>query len=361
MKTKNVVIGAGFSGSTIARLIAEERDEPVLLVEKRNHIGGNAYDFLNNDGILVHTYGPHLFHTNSKKVFEFLTRFTEWISYEHRVKAFIDGKTYPFPVNIDTINALYGTDYNESNIHGFYESKKVCPENINNAEDMVISRIGYDLYEKFFKNYTKKQWGMWPTELDPEVTARIPVRTNHDDRYFTDEYQYMPKYGYTEMFKRMLDHPNIELMMNVDYRNIRGAIEYERLIYTGPIDEFYDSKLGKLPYRSIDFEFETLDIERFQEIAVVNYPNDYDFTRITEFKHFTGQISPETTIVKEYTKAEGDPYYPVPRRENNELADRYKNLAEQDNSVVFLGRLGEYKYYNMDKAVERAFEVFRSL
>lgn len=361
MKRKNVVVGAGFSGSVIARLIAEEKNEPVLIIEKRNHIAGNAYDYCNEAGILIHKYGPHIFHTGSKEVFDFLSVFTEWLPYEHKVRVYIDEKTYPFPINIDTVNFLFGTNYDKTNIQEFFDSKRVNFKSIQNAEEMVVSRIGYELYEKFFKNYTKKQWGVYPDELDPEVTARIPVRANYDDRYFADEYQSMPKFGYTEMFSSMLDHPNIELMLNTDFNDIKGSLEYDRLIFTGPLDEFYEYKLGKLPYRSLDFEFETCNMEKFQEVAVVNYPNDFEFTRITEFKHLTEQHNSKTTIVREYSKSEGDPYYPIPRKENNELAEKYKKLSKNDEKVFFLGRLGEYRYYNMDRAVERAFELFRGL
>lgn len=355
MKFKNVIVGAGFAGSIAARKIAEEKNEKVLIIEKRNHIGGNAYDYYNEDGILVHKYGPHIFHTNNKEVWDYLSRFTEWRLYQHKVKAYVDGRFVPMPINLDTINMLYGTDYDSNNIQAFFDKVKVVKDEIKNSEDMVVCKVGTELYEKFFKAYTKKQWGVYPDELTPEVTARIPVRTNRDDRYFTDKYQGIPKYGYTRMFENILDHPNISIMLNTNFFDIKDEIEYEKLIYTGCIDEFFNYKYGKLPYRSLKFEFETFDKPYYQEVGTVNYPNDYDFTRITEFKHLTGQDSKKTTIVKEYPTSEGEPYYPVPSESNALILDKYENEAKTMKDVLFIGRLANYKYYNMDKVVETVF------
>ncbi|MFZ5987757.1 MAG: UDP-galactopyranose mutase [Bacillota bacterium] len=358
MVIKNIVVGAGFAGSIMARLIAEEKGEEVLVVEKRNHIGGNAFDFYNEDGILVHKYGPHIFHTNSKSVWDYLSRFTKWRLYQHKVQAFIDGQKVPIPINIDTINKLYGTCYNADNIEAFYNSIRVSRDSIENSEDMVISKIGTELYTKFYKHYTKKQWDLYPNELDPEVTARIPVRPNRDNRYFSDMYQGIPKHGYTRMFENILDHPGIHVLLNTDFQKTKDHFNCEKIIYTGCIDEFFGFKFGKLPYRSLDFEFETLEQKEFQEVGTVNFPNDYDFTRITEFKHLTGQKSCKTTIMREYPCADGEPYYPIPKKENNELYKKYITETRKLEGVYFCGRLGSYQYYNMDKVVENSMQLF---
>lgn len=361
MYFKNVVIGSGFAGSVIARLIAEGRNEKVLLVEKRNHIGGNAYDCYDENGILIHKYGPHIFHTNNKKVWDFLSRFTEWRLYQHQVLAYIDGKFVPFPINVDTINLLFATNYNSSNIMEFFDSVRVKVDQISNSEDVIISQVGYELFEKFFKNYTKKQWDLFPNELSSEVTSRIPVRNNRDGRYFTDKYQGIPKNGYTKMFENILDHPNIHILLNTDFKDIRDNIKFEKLFYTGRIDEFFDYKYGKLDFRSLRFEFESYNMDYYQKVGTVNYPNDYDFTRITEFKHLSGQISPVTTIVKEFPTSNGEPYYPILNVKNIDLIKKYQADAVKLDNIWFLGRLGTYKYLNMDTVVEKAFELFESL
>jgi UDP-galactopyranose mutase len=353
-----VIVGAGFAGCVLAERIANELNKKVLIIEKRNHIGGNAYDCYNEDGILVHKYGPHIFHTNNKIVWDYLSQFTEWYHYQHRVLAYVDGQTVPMPINLDTINKLYNTNFTPDELNKFFEKVRDKKEDILNSEDMVISKVGKDLYEKFFKGYTKKQWDLYPYELEPEVTARVPIRTNRDDRYFTDKYQGMPKYGYIKMFENMLNNKNIHIMLNTDYKEVIDSIEYEKLIYTGPIDYYFDYKYGKLPYRSLNFEFETLDCEKYQEVGTVNYPNDYDFTRITEFKHLTGQKHYKTTIVREYSSAEGEPYYPIPQKKNIEQYKLYEEEANKLNNVFFIGRLANYKYYNMDKVVEEALNLF---
>lgn len=355
-----LIVGCGFAGSTCARLLAE-KNKRVLLIDRRRHIAGNAYDEYNQAGILAHAYGPHIFHTRHKAVWDFLSRFTEWYEYQHRVKAFINGMLVPMPINLDTINMLYGTCYTTENVDQFYAGVRSDDGKVENARDMVISKVGQELYELFFKNYTRKQWDVDAQDLDKEVTARIPIRYNRDDRYFSDPYQGMPKYGYTELVRNVLNHPGIKLMLNTDYKEIANEVQYNKVIYTGPIDEFFEYQYGKLPYRSIRFEFDTLDCEFYQSAAVVNYPNDYDYTRITEFKHMTGQRSARTTIVREFPTAEGDPHYPIPKPENRQLYDLYKRQAQGLENVFFLGRLGLYKYANMDVVVKDAMELVQKL
>jgi UDP-galactopyranose mutase len=356
-----LIVGAGFAGSVLAERLAFDANKRVLICDIRPHIGGNAYDFYNDDGILVHKYGPHIFHTNSKDVFDYLSHFTAWRPYQHRVKACVDGMLVPMPINLDTINMLYGLNLNAMEVEGFLETLAEPREQLRTSEDVVISKVGRDLYRKFFQGYTRKQWGLDPSELDASVTARVPTRTNRDDRYFTDTYQAMPLHGYTRMFERMLDHPNIKVMLNTDYREIIEFIPFREMIYTGPIDTFFDYQFGKLPYRSLDFVHETHDREVYQEAPVVNYPNDYAYTRITEFKYLTGQEHAKTAIVYEYPQAEGDPYYPVPRPENAALYTRYKELADATPGVYFVGRLATYKYYNMDQVVAQALKTYRTI
>jgi UDP-galactopyranose mutase len=348
-----LVVGAGFAGSVTAeRLAAAGRR--VLVVEKRSHIGGNAYDCYDDAGILVHRYGPHIFHTNSRDVFEYLSRFTEWRRYEHRVLASVDGMLVPIPINLDTVNRLYNLNLSSIELERFFAERAEPVDQVRTSEDVIVSKVGRELYEKFFRGYTRKQWGLDPSELDASVTARIPTRTNRDDRYFTDTYQAMPLHGYTRMFERMLAHPNIMLMLQADWRDVREAIPHREVVYTGPVDEFFDYRLGKLPYRSLEFRFETLELERFQPVGTVNYPNEHEYTRVTEFKHLTGQEHRKTSIVFEYPRAEGEPYYPIPRSENNDLYRRYKELADATPGVHFVGRLATYKYYNMDQVVAQA-------
>jgi UDP-galactopyranose mutase len=356
-----LVVGAGFAGSVLAERLANGAGKKVLICDVRNHIAGNAYDHYNDDGILVHKYGPHIFHTNSREVFDYLSMFTEWRPYQHRVRAQVDGQLVPMPINLDTINQLYGLNLTAFEVEDFLASLAEPREQIRTSEDVVISKVGRELYEKFFRGYTRKQWGLDPSELDASVTARVPTRTNRDDRYFTDTYQAMPLHGYTRMFERMLDNPNIKIMLNTDYREIEKIIPYGAMIYTGPIDAFFDYCYGKLPYRSLEFRHETHNTERFQSAPVVNYPNDYAYTRVTEFKYLTGQEHPKTSIVYEYPQAEGDPYYPVPRPENGEIYQQYKALADRSEGVHFVGRLATYKYYNMDQVVAQALTLYRKL
>ncbi|MEH2328481.1 UDP-galactopyranose mutase [Nostoc sp.] len=356
-----LVVGAGFSGSVIAERLATQSGKKVLVVDKRNHIGGNAYDHYDDHGVLVHKYGPHIFHTNSREVFEYLSRFTKWRSYEHRVLASVDGQQVPIPINLDTINKLYGMNLNSFEVEEFYKSLAEPMEYIRTSEDVVVSKVGRELYEKFFRNYTRKQWGLDPSELDKSVIARIPTRTNRDDRYFTDTYQAMPLHGFTRMFDNMLNHPNIKVMLNTDYQEIQKAIPCREMVYSGPVDEYFDYRYGKLPYRSLDFKHETHNTSVFQAAPVINYPNEHLYTRVTEFKYLTGQEHSKTSIVYEFPKAEGDPYYPVPRSENQEIYKKYKVLADETPGIYFVGRLATYKYYNMDQCVAQALSVYKQI
>jgi len=356
-----LIVGAGYAGSVLAERLARVAGKRVLLCDRRPHIAGNAYDHYNDAGVLVHKYGPHIFHTNSREVFEYLSQFTAWRQYEHRVLASVDGQLLPIPINLDTINRYYGLNLTSFQVEEFLNSVAEKREEIRTSEDVVVNRVGRELYEKFFRNYTRKQWGLDPSELDASVTARVPIRTNRDARYFADNYQAMPLHGYTRMFERMLDHPNIHVMLNTDYRDIERIIPYKKMIYTGPVDEYFDLRYGKLPYRSLEFKHETKDTEVYQSAPVVNYPNDNLYTRITEFKYLTGQEHTKTSIVYEYPQAEGDPYYPVPRPENAELYAKYKTLADETQGVHFVGRLATYKYYNMDQVVAQALTAYKKI
>ncbi len=356
-----LIVGAGFAGSVLAERIANQRGERILLIDRRDHIGGNAYDELNDAGILYHKYGPHLFHTNSQQIVDYLSRFTEWHPYEHRVLAEVDSKLVPIPINLNTINKLYDLDLTSDDLPGWFADRAESVSQITTSEDIVVSTVGRELYEKFFRGYTRKQWGMDPSQLDKSVTARIPTRTNQDDRYFTDAFQAMPKHGYTKMFDAMLSSPNIEVRLGTDYAGVKNEIGSTRTIFTGPIDEYFEHRYGKLPYRSLRFDHKTLDIPRYQSVGTVNYPQTQEYTRISEYKHFTGQKHPKTTITTEYPSAEGDPYYPIPRPENAELFKRYEALAREERDVWFVGRLATYKYYNMDQIVGQALATFRRI
>jgi UDP-galactopyranose mutase len=353
-----LIVGAGFAGSVLAERLAKGSGKSVLICDKRPHIGGNAYDCYNDDGLLIHKYGPHIFHTNSADVFEYLSRFTDWREYQHRVLANVDGMLVPIPINLDTINKLYGLSLNSHQLEDFFEKIREKRDHIRTSEDVVVNAVGHELYEKFFRGYTRKQWGLDPSELDASVTARVPTRTNRDDRYFTDNYQAMPKHGYTRMFENMLDSPNIKVVLNCDYRELLKEVTFREMIYTGPVDAFFDYRYGKLPYRSLEFKHETHDGEVFQNAPVVNYPQNQAYTRITEFKYLTGQKHHKTGIVYEFPRAEGDPYYPIPRSENAELYAKYKALADARPDVHFVGRLATYKYYNMDQIVAQALTVY---
>jgi UDP-galactopyranose mutase len=356
-----LIVGAGFAGSVLAERLAAAANKRVLICDVRPHIGGNAYDYYNDDGILVHKYGPHIFHTNSNDVFAYLSRFTAWRPYQHRVRAWVDGMLVPIPINLDTINQLYGLSLSAFELEAFLAQVAEPRDTIRTSEDVVVSKVGRDLYKKLFQGYTQKQWGLDPSELDASVAARVPTRLNRDDRYFTDTYQVMPLHGYTRMFEQMLAHPNIKVMLNTDYRDIVDIIPFDSMIYTGPIDAFFNYCYGKLPYRSLQFVHETHDVAFYQDTPVINYPNDYAYTRITEFKYLTGQKHAKTSIVYEYPQAEGDPYYPVPRPENARLYEQYKARAAATPNVAFVGRLATYKYYNMDQVVAQALKTYRTL
>lgn len=357
-----LIVGAGFAGSVLAERMASQ-GQKVLLIDRRPHVGGNAFDRLDDAGVLIHQYGPHIFHTNSAEIFDYLSRFTQWRPYEHRVLAQVDEKLVPMPINRTTLNALYGLDLRSDEQAEAYLAARAEPvERIRTSEDVVVNAIGRELYETFFRGYTRKQWGLDPSELDKSVTARVPTRTNTDDRYFTDAFQAMPLHGYTRMFENMLDHENIHIETGVEYRDVVNEVVSDRLVFTGPIDEFFDHRYGELPYRSLRFRHETLDQEQFQPVATVNYPDEATpFTRITEYKHLTGQSHPKTSITYEYPAAEGDPYYPIPRAENQALFKKYEALAAERPEVVFVGRLATYRYYNMDQVTGQALATWRRL
>jgi len=358
-----LIVGAGFAGSVLAERLASQHGARVLLIDRRPHVGGNAYDEPNEAGILHHKYGPHIFHTNSDQVWDYLSQFTEWRPYEHRVRAVVRDKLVPIPINRTTLNELFDLDLETDEEAADYLASRAEPvEDIKTSEDVVINAVGRELYELFFQGYTRKQWGLDPSQLDKQVTSRIPTRTNTDDRYFSDTHQAMPLHGYTRMFENMLDHPLIEVRTGVDFRDVRDEVEADHIIYTGPIDEYFDFRFGKLPYRSLKFDHRTLEEERHQPVAVVNYPSpDVPYTRISEYKHLTGQESPVTTITYEYPSAEGDPYYPIPRPENQELFKKYEALADETEGVTFVGRLATYRYYNMDQIVGQALATFRRM
>ncbi len=356
-----LVVGAGFAGAVLAERLASERDERVLVIDRRPHVAGNAFDHLDAAGVLVHRYGPHIFHTNSDAVFAHLSRFTKWRPYEHRVLGEVDGLRVPIPINLDTINTLYGLDLTEDELEAWFAARAEPVAEIRTSEDVVVSRIGRELYEKFFQGYTRKQWALDPSELDRAVTARVPVRSNRDDRYFTDTHQAMPADGYTAMFERMLDHPNITVRTSTDYADVRGRTSFRRLVWTGPVDEFFGHRFGRLPYRSLRFRHETLPQERFQPVGTVNFPQTEDFTRVSEYKHLTGQVHPHTSVTYEYPTADGDPYYPIPRPENQALYKRYEALADATADTWFVGRLATYRYLNMDQVVGQSLATFARL
>jgi UDP-galactopyranose mutase len=358
-----LIVGAGFAGSVLAERLASQHGARVLLIDRRDHVGGNAYDEKDEAGILYHKYGPHIFHTNSDAVVDYLSQFTEWRPYEHRVLADVRGLRVPIPINRTTLNQLFSLDLKTDEEAAEYLASRAEPvADIRTSEDVVVNAVGRELYELFFRGYTRKQWGLDPSELDKQVTSRIPTRTNTDDRYFGDSFQAMPKDGYTAMFERMTDLPRVEKMLGTDYRDVRRQVDAGHIIYTGPIDEYFDFRFGKLPYRSLRFDHQTLDQEQFQPVAVVNFPSeDVPYTRISEYKHLTGQKHPMTSITYEYPSAEGDPYYPIPRPENQLLFKRYEALADATSGVTFVGRLATYRYYNMDQIVGQALATFRRL
>jgi UDP-galactopyranose mutase len=361
MKTDVLVVGAGYAGSVVAERLARA-GKRVHVIDKRPHVGGNVYDEYDEHGIRVGRYGPHIFHTNSTRIVDYLSNFTEWRPYEHRALAHVEGKLLPIPINLDTVNKLYGLSLDEEEVEVFFERVREPRTPVETSEDLVVSTVGRDLYEKFFKNYTRKHWGLDPSQLSAGVAARVPVRTNRDDRYWTDEFQGVPLHGYTRMFEAMVDHRNISVELGVDFHEIRERVQARHLVYTGPIDAYFGYRFGRLPYRSLRFEHEHLPgIPRYQPVATINYPNEHDYIRVTEFKHLTGQEHPGTSIVREYPQSEGDPYYPVPRPENEALYKRYQSLAAREKNVTFVGRLSQYRYYNMDQVVGAALKAAQNI
>ena len=367
MRVDWLIVGGGYSACVLAERIATELGQRVLIVERRDHIGGNAYDYYNEHGILVHKYGPHIFHTKSKKVWDYLSKFTQWRHYFHHVLGVVDGKKVPIPFNLNSLYALFPPRYAEKleelllENYGF--GVKVPILKLRESASGDLSFLADYIYDNVFYRYTTKQWELKPEELDRGVTGRVPVYISRDNRYFQDPYQAMPKHGYTEMFRRMLSHANIKILLNTDYREIINDIKFNRMVYTGPIDTFFDYMYGELPYRSLHFQFDTLDQEFYQEVGTVNYPNEYDITRITEQKYLSGQTLPKTTLVMEYPQAyvpgKNDPYYPIPREENRDRYNLYLKECEKLNgAVIFAGRLAEYKYYDMDQAALRALSLF---
>ncbi len=358
-----LVVGCGFAGSVLAERLATQHGARVLMLDKRPHIAGNAYDEYNSDGILYHKYGPHIFHANSDDIVSYLSKFTQWRPYEHRVLASVRDELVPIPINRTTLNKLFNAGLKtDEDAAAFLAARAEPVANIVTSEDVVVNAVGRELYELFFQGYTRKQWGLDPSELDKLVTARIPTRTNTDDRYFTDTHQVMPLQGYTRMFEKMLDHPLIDKSLGTDFRDVKDEVDAAHIIYTGPIDEYFDWRFGKLPYRSLRFVHSTIDKAQFQEVGTVNYPStDIPYTRISEYKYLTGQEHPRTTITLEYPSAEGDPYYPIPRPENQALFKRYEALADTTQGVTFVGRLATYRYYNMDQIVGQALATFRRM
>ena len=370
MRFDFLIIGAGFTGATLAERLASELNKKVLVVDRRNHIGGNAYDAYDAHGVLVHRYGPHIFHTNSRKVWDYLSRFTEWRPYYHRVLAVVEGKEVPLPFSLASLRTLFSArlaDKLEEKLIAHYGyGARVPILKLKEAEDPDLRFLADYVYRHVFEGYTLKQWGLRPEELSPTVTARVPVLVSYDERYFQDTYQAMPKEGYTTLFRRMLSHPNIKVLLGADWKEVEGEVRFSRLIYTGPIDEFFGYMYGPLPYRSLRFRLEHHACSWFQKVGQVNYPNEHPYTRITEFKHLSGQgYLPHTTVAYEYPEAyepgRNEPYYPVPREENEERLKLYLREAEKLKGVFFAGRLGDYRYYNMDQAVARALKLFEDV
>jgi UDP-galactopyranose mutase len=356
-----VVIGAGFSGAVIAERLASQSQLKVLVVEKRPHIGGNAYDRVHDSGIMIQEYGPHIFHTNDSEVFGYLSKFTGWNSYVHRVLAYVDQKYVSLPINVETLETLYSKPFTPESAQAFLEQRRIRKENIENARDMVVTKIGEELYELLFRNYTLKQWGIAPEQLDASVTARVPVRFSRDTRYFTDRYQGLPTDGFTALIERILAHPNVEVLLDTDYETVRESLDYKFLIYTGPLDRFFAYKHGRLPYRSLQFDFRQEGVEWWQPVGVVNYPNDEKYTRITEFKHLYQQQNPTTVICYEYPSEYSEPYYPIPTQENRLICMAYEQEKRLLDNTYFVGRLAQYSYINMDQAVARALDLYRKL
>ena len=365
-RVDTLVVGAGYAGAIVAERLASQCGHSVLVVDRRDHVAGNAYDYLDKHGVRVHAYGPHIFHTNAQRVVEYLSGFTDWRPYEHRVLAKVDEQLLPMPINRTTVNRLYGLDLSsDEEMESFYEERAVPVDQIRTSEDAVVSRVGHDLYERFFRGYTRKQWRRDPRELHASVCARIPVRTNTDDRYFTDCHQAMPSDGYTAMFERILDHARIEVRLGTDFEAVRDSVEHSHLVYTGQIDSFFDFRYGALPYRSLVWELRnepTPDAELVQPVASINFPSEeVPWTRITEFRHLTGQVHRSSTLAVEFPAGDGHPYYPIPHDDTRALYKRYETLAAELPAVTFVGRLARYQYLNMDQVVAQALAAFDRL
>jgi UDP-galactopyranose mutase len=361
VKYDYLIVGAGFAGCVIAERLATQLGKKILLIDRRSHIAGNAFDGIDNHGIRIHYYGPHLFHTNDENIIKYLSQFTSWRPYEHRVLASVNGSLVPMPVNRTTVNTLFGFHYTtDDQVSAFYEREKESITFIRNSEDIVVSKVGRRLFDLLYKGYTTKHWGVEPSHLAPSVCGRLPIRINTDDRYFDDRFQMMPANGYTDMFNKMITHSLISIEVNTDFRDIPCGI-FNRLIFTGPVDEYFHHSFGALPYRSLKFEFETYEKEFIQSVAQINYPNDFAYTRSIEFKHITGQQHSKTTIAKEYPCKTGEPYYPIPNDENAALYKLYNTEANKLKTVEFVGRLATYRYYNMDQVIAQALTTFKNI
>lgn len=369
MKFNTVVVGAGFAGSVIAERLATEKGEKVLIIEKKNHIGGNCYDNFDDNGVLVHKYGPHIFHTQSKNAWDYVNRFSKFRVYHHRVLGVIDGQKTPIPFNINSLYQLFPESLARrievKLVEKFGMNKKVPILRLKKADDADLKLVADYVYEKIFAFYTEKQWGLKPEDLSEEVTGRVPVYISRDDRYFQDRYQGMPAHSYTRIFENILDHPNIKILLNTDYKEVIDDLEYDRLVYTGPIDYFFDYKFGKLKYRTLDFEWEHIPNGYFQEVGTVNYPNNYGFTRITDYKRLTGQNCPGTTTMKEFPReaviGKDLLYYPMFTDEWKAKYSEYEKEARKLDNIIFLGRLAQYRYYNMDQAILASLEAFETI
>ncbi len=357
-----LIVGAGLAGATIAERLATQLGSRILLVDRRDHIGGNCHDPVSADGLRYHRYGPHIFHTNSADVVAYLSQFTQWRRYEHKVLSRVNQQLVPLPINRTTINTLYGLDLDAAGVEAFLRAQRISSRHLDSSEKLILSRVGRELYELFYRGYTRKQWGLDPAELDATVCGRIPTRTNDDDRYFTDTFQAMPVDGFDAMIGRMIERPGIEIVTGCDYRTIADRSTFNHVVFTGPIDEFFEHRYGRLPYRSLEFAFETVDRAWVQDVGCINEPDEsVPYTRTTEYKHLTGQTHPKTIISREYPRAAGDPYYPIPRADNRALFERYRKLAARETNVTFVGRLAEYRYYNMDQVVASALMKFEAL
>jgi UDP-galactopyranose mutase len=357
-----LICGAGPVGCTIAERAAEKMKWRVLLIDRRSHIGGNCYDSYHNSGVLIHNYGPHYFRTNSKIIFDYLSKFTEWIPGNYFVKSYTRGELFDFPINIRTLEQFYNCKLTIKEAEHLIEKLRIPINNPANSEEFVINKVGRELYEAFYLGYTLKQWGIHPKDLDASVCGRIPVRFNKDCRYSDYKYQVTPKYGFTKMFQNMISNPLISVMLNTDYREVKQHISPRiATVYTGPVDEYFDYKLGRLPWRSLDFQYEEFHQPYKQPCVQINYPNDFDYTRTVEIKHVTGQRSYNTVVAYEYPKSYGDPYYPVPQQQNLSLYKCYESLMlseKLEKNVFFVGRLATYRYYNTDQVIEEALKTF---